>query len=366
MTAVPEKSHPKKNSINWQKRNKNNRTLSNVYSPSELHLAPNELYLHHFGAIPHGVGIRNIQPLEMYNALKALHKNSILHEYKIQRYYAQKQELVDMSVCVFDTGEMLDLCQDKIVYYYTKESLFSINELKELSQHYLETDEKHENKIYILKDDGVKLRFCSFNINPPKGCHLDNYNTDFEDFDNRTKAILQSERNGLILLHGKPGTGKTSYLRHLISTIGKQVLYIPSGMAHQICNPQFISLLEDLEGSILIIEDAEDALLAREISGNNSAVSGLLNLTDGLLADVLNLRIICTFNTNLQNLDKALLRPGRLIGMYEFKELSAEKSQALLQKLGTKASISQPITLAEVYNFNTCESLKFERNAVGF
>ena len=54
-----------------------------------------------------------------------------------------------------------------------------------------------------------------------------------------------------------------------------------------------------------MIEDAENILIDRE-AGGSSAVSALLNLTDGLLSDCLNIQIICTFNTDLSKLDRAL------------------------------------------------------------
>jgi ATP-dependent 26S proteasome regulatory subunit len=138
-------------------------------------------------------------------------------------------------------------------------------------------------------------------------------------------------------------------------------------MAQSLADPVFISMLEDNEGSILIIEDAEETIMSRDSGGNNLAVSTLLNLTDGLLADVLNLKIICTFNTDIQNLDIALLRPGRLRAKYEFKELSPEKAQVILDKQGLDKKVSGPMTLAQLYNQEDTEPIFLStRNAIGF
>lgn len=77
----------------------------------------------------------------------------------------------------------------------------------------------------------------------------------------------------------------------------------------------------------------------------------LLNLTDGMLGDSLGIQVICTFNTNVKNIDKALLRKGRLITSYEFKELQANKSKILLKRLGVNNYIADNnMTLAEIYN----------------
>ena len=42
------------------------------------------------------------------------------------------------------------------------------------------------------------------------------YNDDFAEVDMRIQACIKENQNGLVLLHGKPGTGKTSYLKNLV------------------------------------------------------------------------------------------------------------------------------------------------------
>lgn len=77
----------------------------------------------------------------------------------------------------------------------------------------------------------------------------------------------------------------------------------------------------------------------------------LLNLTDGLLGESLGIQIIATFNTHLNNIDKALLRKGRLTALYEFKPLAIEKSKALLKENNVlNTDVTEPMTLADIYN----------------
>ena len=130
------------------------------------------------------------------------------------------------------------------------------------------------------------------------------------------------------MLHGLPGTGKTTYIRHLATLIKKQLIFVPFEVAHRISSPDFISFMIDHKESVLIIEDAESLLKTRE-DGENLSVASLLNLSDGLLSDALHMQLVCTFNTNISRVDKALLRKGRAIARYEFKPLSIEKSTRL-------------------------------------
>ena len=78
-------------------------------------------------------------------------------------------------------------------------------------------------------------------------------------------------------------------------------------------------------------KDAESIISSRENSRSNT-VSNLLNLSDGLLSDCLNIQIICTFNIPICEVDNAFLRAGRLLGAYEFKPLCIDKATQLIKK----------------------------------
>ena len=108
------------------------------------------------------------------------------------------------------------------------------------------------------------------------------------------------------------------------------------------------------EGCVLIIEDAEEALVEQG-SSRNSAVTNLLNLSDGIIGDALRIQIITTFNTDFKNIDPAILRKGRLLSLYEFKELEVEKEQNLLTSLGSQETITRPMTLADIYNYDSAD-----------
>ena len=74
-------------------------------------------------------------------------------------------------------------------------------------------------------------------------------------------------------------------------------------------------------------------------------------MTDGLLNDMLKIQIICTFNVNLKKIDKALLRPGRLLARKEFKALPPLEANILASRLGIKHTFKKAATLAEIFSF---------------
>lgn len=188
------------------------------------------------------------------------------------------------------------------------------------------------------------------------------YGKGFEEFHENLLERFKNDTKGLILFHGDPGTGKTFYIRSLLSYLvemDKYVIYIPPIMVDSILDPVMINFLsttaieeaEDGKSCILLIEDAEPLLLSRKNDDNRTTgISNLLNITDGILNDMLSFQVIATFNTSVDNLDPALLRPERLVARKEFKKLDKQDAQVLLDKLGITEKAEEQMSLADIYS----------------
>ena len=94
-----------------------------------------------------------------------------------------------------------------------------------------------------------------------------------------------------------------------------------------------ISFISKFRNSVLLLEDAESILTSPD-GERNQAVSNILNISDGLLNDHMDMQIIATFNTSRKVIDSALLRKGRLMVDYKFKKLNAEQSTKLSKHIG--------------------------------
>ena len=224
----------------------------------------------------------------------------------------------------------------------------------------------HQNKLYLLQAQsygGADLNVYDIKNN---SINLEeHYNDDFIPVHKLILERLNTKNDkGLVLLHGPAGTGKTSYIRHLTSVIGKRMIYISPELASQISSPEFLSIVSAYPDSILVIEDAENIIEERK-AGANSAVSNLLNISDDLLSDFLKIQIICSFNTDISKIDKALLREGRLIAKYNFEPLNIDKSQRLSKSLGFDSIITKEMTLAEIFNQNERDTVISNRQ-IGF
>jgi hypothetical protein len=119
---------------------------------------------------------------------------------------------------------------------------------------------------------------------------------------------------------------------------------------------------------ILILEDAESVLLRRG-DDNREKVATLLNPTDGMLGDALGLHVVCTLNSELADLDPALLRPGRLVAHRDFDLLNNEEACRLAKVLNVPAPSGDRISLAQLFNpaqSTPASSRTSRRRAMGF
>jgi hypothetical protein len=225
-------------------------------------------------------------------------------------------------------------------------------------------------KVYLLTAQHGEIALQPIDVDASPVDLEMNYGKGFNKTHEELVESLDNKVSGLYLFYGTPGTGKSSYIKYLLSgVVSRKVVYVPVSLVHSLTSPDFLPLLIENKNLVLVIEDAEKALVSREDDpSNSSVVSSILNLTDSFIGNALNVSIIGTFNTKKENIDSALLRKGRLKFSHEFSPLSVEDSQRLVDSLGINYSVTDPMTLAEIYYLNEDNHFqkKPEPRIVGF
>jgi len=125
------------------------------------------------------------------------------------------------------------------------------------------------------------------------------------------------------LLHGPPGTGKTSFAYALAGELHLKLCAL--SLTNSKLNDQTISdlLQKTPPRSLILIEDIDAFFVARDKQDTRIEVSfsGLLNALDGVAAQ--EGRIVFLTTNHLDRLDKALIRPGRVDVVVELGNASA-------------------------------------------
>ncbi len=325
------------------------------------------MYMYFFSKVPCLSFVNNIDGEKAFEAFKEKYSSLVASVHSYRFFERKKQKVVFRDTLVVLNNNCLlefDVRYCELLHDHKDEQF--VIQLVEFLKTFKEKQRRKPLEINLIVKNGNYLELKSMEIKRTK---LDLglfYENDFGQVDDIIQKRLNKYNDkGLVLLHGLPGTGKTTYLRYLIGKIKKRILFLPPEIAGNLADPEFLELLIDNPNSVLIIEDAENIIMDRRYS-SKSSVSNLLNISDGLLSDFLNVQLICTFNSPLTMVDQALMRKGRLIAKYEFGKLSITKAQRLSNHLGFNSIIHQPMTIAEIANPHEKEYKSERIEVIGF
>lgn len=220
-------------------------------------------------------------------------------------------------------------------------------------------------------DDSVPVGFWHFGPHGPRRTQREigaapwetikrNYARPVGDTLEKLMAIDGSSVTGrLLLLHGEPGTGKTTALRALAqqwrSWCQVDCVLDPERLFGDPAYLMSVALGSGEEDEpkwrLLMLEDCDELISGDAKASAGQSLSRLLNLTDGLLGQGRNALIAITTNEDLSSLHPAVVRPGRCLASIEVGRLPYQEAVGWL---GASTGIGPDgATLAELYALKT-------------
>lgn len=224
------------------------------------------------------------------------------------------------------------------------------------------------NNVHVLVAGAGGLSLVSVGeINHPL-CK-ENYTPDIiSNFDHLVDCLNNQTPCGrLSILEGPPGTGKSFMIRSIITQVEATFILIGSSLVGSISGPDIFPVImrqagnlfdtpsgEEKRPIVIIIEDADAALVKRD-HHTNDKISDVLNMGDGLLGELVDMRIIATTNAKQFELDPAICRAGRMCRHLHLDNLNENHAKDIYKRLVNKNPDEKmnfkDISLAEVYRY---------------
>jgi len=166
------------------------------------------------------------------------------------------------------------------------------------------------------------------------------------------------------ILSGPPGTGKTYLIRSIIAELGKHCSFVivPPSLVAKLGEPDMLPALlshkKESRPMVLILEDA-DILVKERMKDSIDAISAALNMGDGILGDVCNIRLLITTNQPIVQIDDAMKRPGRLSSICHVGSLNREEIRLAWNHLSGGKELPKELaeresaTIAEIFAHNS-------------
>lgn len=134
-----------------------------------------------------------------------------------------------------------------------------------------------------------------------------------------------------IMLHGSPGTGKSSAAQAIAASFRRQVYSASLGIFEN--DDAFVKFIRRVNSnSIVLLEDVDcaKAAVSREENQNGVSMETLLNVLDGVLSPHGCIFILTT--NHPENIGEAVVRPGRVDATYSITYLVDEQFERLCRK----------------------------------
>ncbi len=211
--------------------------------------------------------------------------------------------------------------------------------------------------IYNAQGHGIELPLQ--HREPPEGAYPW-LGTGVDDY---IEAYMNSSASVLILI-GPPGTGKTSFIKHMIH-MSKKTAKITYDMEVMSKDHFFAGFISD-DSMFLIAEDADNFMAARA-EGNNM-MHRFLNVSDGLISSSNKKLVFSTNLPNIEEIDPALLRPGRCYDVLQFRPLTRAEAKVVADSMNVELPDGNEFTLAEIFNVqpSAAAGIQYKRRTIGF
>ena len=263
-----------------------------------------------------------------------------------------------------DRGKLLviNLTRGDLDCYFSSHSLTDAermaDEWRENLEKYKKTEEGVVELYFTYYDQGrgqVSTNSCSIKVPEWKEISQNYVNNTFGDLQDVFNGV-DLDKGKLMVWYGDTGTGKTYALRSFMRDLkGEyQFYYITDPDIFMNCPDYYYKLSSKKEDrkSLFIFEDCAKYISPETRGSNEAGIAKILNITDGLIGQGQEDLFIFTFNEQKDQIDDAIIRPGRCNKIVKFQKFSHTQGLEWLEENGYNGDTEKEgnFSLADLYS----------------
>jgi energy-coupling factor transporter ATP-binding protein EcfA2 len=313
------------------------------------------------GHIVHQVGFSGVLKIQIADFIKECEQlglRVVYNQYDSDNKFVDKYTLVSP-----DSSAYISTSGSELATAYWATGLFTLDKVLfdkfvGLAAHFDKVAKKH-GEVYSMLSSNGQISIDEIGV---AGLPLErgNYTEEvIESYDKIVDDLSCAVPTGrLTILEGVPGSGKTTLIKALLNeNIQAKFIIVQAHDVTSLAGPTVLGILVkehswSKQPIVLILEDADECLVARG-SEVGSPVTSLLNITDGILGSVLDIRVIATTNAKHTDFDKAITRSGRLSQHINIGSLCGGQAEDIYKRLVGKSSNffknSEKYILSDIY-----------------
>lgn len=304
--------------------------------------------------LEYSINIKKISNNELLQQINKLGKIILFEKNENEEYYRFFIDFIESNCIIHINIATRNFDRNINIEIYSN-SIDNINKCKEKILYFF-------NSYLILKNNSIiKIYYYTLNFQGVPVCYevteevetkLNSVNYPFINNIDKLIEDYLSSKASILFLMGSPGTGKTKFIRYLLS---KQIdnyknVYFTSDKAvieHGIIFTEFLQS----NSKILILEDFDFHLNSRK--EGNTIMYHLLGVSDGLIQSQNKKIIISTNLSSLVNIDEAVIRKGRCFDILNFRSLLWDEVVEFLKQNNSEDMIEsieeKEYSLADLY-----------------
>ena len=202
-----------------------------------------KIYLAYHSEVPCSLSFGDVDHLAFLTKFRSHFGNLILKEVYDKFFEASGEERLNDHLLFLSHKILIYIEKQSVCILAPNPELEPVLQIIELVRK-LQKKKRKKPEVCVIVSDSYGLSTKEIKFKKPNIDLKTNYQDDFPAFHSEVvKELKKKWESGLYLFHGKPGTGKSTYIRYLVKQIRKKTIFLSPKLAGNLDGVEMIKIL---------------------------------------------------------------------------------------------------------------------------